>query len=164
MKKRLVLLLCSVALASILLTPTLIAKHEDQGKAIFASGKWTYVPIEKDTRVVDDYTFVLGSEEGTWTGTFTGTTYDAYVAMKDPAGVSHLYYGLIKFDSIVIDGREGSLIISFGPGEKVEGQWSGVWEIVSGTNELENLHGKGTWWGPSQNLDYEGHLHFDQRP
>ena len=166
MRKRFsVLLLCSVAFVSLLFVPTLIAKHDDQGPAIFAYGKWTYTPIEKDTREIDggDYLFVLGSEQGIWTGTFTGTSYDAYVAMAH-SGVSHLYYGLIEFESVVVDGREGSLIISFGPGEKVEGQWSGEWEVVSGTGELENLHGKGTWWGPSKNLDYEGHLHFDQRP
>ena len=40
-KKFLVLLLCSVALVSILLTPTLIADDDDD-EAIRASGEWKY--------------------------------------------------------------------------------------------------------------------------
>ncbi len=25
--------------------------------------------------------------------------------------------------------------------------WEGEWVITSGTGELEDLHGQGTWWG-----------------
>ena len=38
----------------------------------------------------------------------------------------------------------------------------GTWVIISGTGELANLHGQGTWWnlGLGQ-FEYEGQIHFD---
>lgn len=38
----------------------------------------------------------------------------------------------------------------------------GTWVIVSGTGDLGNLHGEGTWQNsPGQVLVYEGKMHFD---
>ena len=38
----------------------------------------------------------------------------------------------------------------------------GTWVIISGTGELVNLHGEGTWWNSAgQILVYEGQIHFD---
>ncbi len=38
----------------------------------------------------------------------------------------------------------------------------GSWIIISGTGELADLHGQGTWWNsPGQVLQYEGQMHFD---
>jgi len=38
----------------------------------------------------------------------------------------------------------------------------GTWVIISGTGDLANLHGQGTWWNsPGQVLVYEGQMHFD---
>jgi len=167
-KKYLVLLVCSAVLASILLSPTLIAegafegRYHNRGKCgevLRASGEWTYVLVGKDTRSYEGYTFILGEETGTWTGTFTGTSQDYFQAVMQPSGVVYLSYGLIFFEGTV-EGRSGTLVISFAPGEKVEGVWSGKWEILSGTGELDNLRGRGKWWGPSMDLDYKGKIYF----
>ncbi len=166
-KKYLVLLVCSAVLASLLLSPTLIAEGAFGGRyprgrcgeALRASGEWTYVIVGKDTRSYEGYTFILGEETGTWTGTFTGTSHDYFQAVMQPSGVVYLSYGLIFFEGTV-EGRSGTLVISFAPGEKVEGEWSGKWEILSGTGELENLRGRGKWWGPSLDLDYKGKIYF----
>ncbi len=169
-KKYLVLLICSALLASILLTPTLIAEgafwggprrwKKCDGGVIRASGEWTYVSVGKDTRSGGGYTFVLGEETGTWTGTFTGTSQDYFQAVMQPSGDVYLSYGLIFFEGTV-EGRSGTLVINFAPGEKVEGEWSGTWEIMSGTDELENIRGRGCWWGPSFDLDYNGKICFE---
>jgi hypothetical protein len=38
----------------------------------------------------------------------------------------------------------------------------GTWVIISGTGELANLHGQGTWWNNAgQILGYAGQIHFD---
>ena len=38
----------------------------------------------------------------------------------------------------------------------------GTWVIISGTGELANLHGQGTWWNEgSGEFGYEGQVHFD---
>ena len=139
-KKLLVILICSVTLVSMLLTPTLIA--DDYEKKIRASGEWKYSVLGKDIRSGEGYTFVLGEETGTWTGTFTGTSHDFFYAVIQPSGIVHLPYGLIFFEGTV-DGRYGTLVISFAPGEKIAGEWSGKWEILSGTDGLENLRGRG---------------------
>lgn len=40
----------------------------------------------------------------------------------------------------------------------------GTWVIISGTGDLANLHGQGTWWHSrtgATGLEYEGQVHFD---
>jgi hypothetical protein len=38
----------------------------------------------------------------------------------------------------------------------------GTWVIISGTGELADLHGQGTWWNSQgQVLRYDGQMHFD---
>ena len=39
--------------------------------------------------------------------------------------------------------------------------WSGPWEILSGTGELENLKGRGTWWETEPtHIIYTGWIRF----
>jgi hypothetical protein len=169
-KKYLVLLACSAVLASILLTPTLIAEgafwggprrwKKCDGGVIHVSGEWKYVSVGKDMRSGGGYTFVLGEETGTWTGSFTGTSHDYFQAVKHPSGDVYLSYGLIFFEGTV-EGRTGTMVINFAPGEKVDEVWSGRWQILSGTDELENIRGRGYWRGPSFDLDYYGKICFD---
>ncbi len=69
--------------------------------------------------------------------------------------------GVINFDGRVGD-NYGTLVIKFvgkKTGEPLE--WYGTWVILSGTGDLENLRGRGTWWGPSTDLDYAGKIHFE---
>ena len=71
----------------------------------------------------------------------------------------------------VVDGKEGTLLIQM-VGKKPLGEdWYGQWVILSGTGELANAHGRGTWWGPgyrdevkdpdSPDCYYSGQIHFD---
>lgn len=48
--------------------------------------------------------------------------------------------------------------------------WEGKWVILSGTGDLANLRGQGTWWGPGYDpanpleygkIDYSGKIHFE---
>jgi len=71
----------------------------------------------------------------------------------------------------VIDGREGTLVLQLVGQKPVDGEWSGTWVIISGTGELANAHGGGTWWGPGYRSDEKtpgdpdcytlGLIHFD---
>ncbi len=37
-----------------------------------------------------------------------------------------------------------------------------MWVIINGTEDLENLHGQGTCWGPGpEGVDMTGQIHFD---
>ena len=162
MRKRLsVSIVCLVALLSMIFLPTLIAdarsRHHHGRQPAY--GTWVYVPSVLYEWTHDDYIARLGHEDADWTGTFTGTSYDAFLVAIDPSGTTTCPYGLICFDGNV-DDKEGSLVISFSPGEKIEGVWYGSWEIISGTGELENLSGQGKWWGSQHHLEYKGWIRF----
>ena len=132
-------------------------------RKMHASGTWVFYPDHKDLKYGDDYTFILGNETGDWTGTFEGTDYAVFSAVKYPSGTYvYLSYGLIFFEGEV-HGKEGTLVISFSPAVKTGDPmlWSGPWEIVSGTGELENLRGRGTWWEiETENIEYTGWIRF----
>jgi hypothetical protein len=159
-KKIPALLMCSVALLSALLLPVVHAS-----KPITVSGEWTYVPNMLSSRWANGNQICEGEEDGTWTGDFNGESYDTFTVIKhdaDPGPPSFVnVIGIINFHGSV-NGNEGTLVIKF-VGKKTGEPlvWYGTWVIISGTGELANLHGRGTWWGPSTDLDYEGKIHFD---
>jgi hypothetical protein len=136
-----------------------------------AAGEWTYVPdlAGLTFRPAGNATFIHGSEDSTFTGTFEGTSYDEFVVrciQKGPETVLNTGKLMIEFTGEV-DGRVGGLTImalgkqdstTCGPSGAI---WYGTWVILGGSGELANLHGHGTWTGPSLALDYAGEIHFD---
>ena len=164
-KKLSVSILFIAALISLLLMPTLVSdalRHRHSGREP-ASGTWVFYPEHKHLKFGDGYTFILGNETGDWTGTFEGTDYAIFFAEKNPEGtVVYLPYGVIFFEGEV-NGKVGTLRINFGPAVKTGAPmlWSGPWEILSGTGELENLSGKGTWWEITPtHIEYIGWIRF----
>ena len=161
-KKYWVTILCIIAILSI---PTLIsiAKKNNHHGRMPASGTWVFYPDHKDLKFGEDYTYILGNETGDWTGTFTGTDYAIFFAEKNPEGTFvYLPYGVIFFEGEV-NGKTGTLRINFGPAEKKGSPmlWSGPWEILDGTGELDNLSGEGTWWEITpKNIEYTGWIRF----
>ena len=155
-KKFPAILICIVALLSTLLFP---AVHTTKSEP--ASGEWTYqVDLLLTTKEANGNTFKYGEETGTWSGTFTGTSFDFFELVAHPSGFVTCQ-GLIDFTGTV-NGVSGTMIIKF-IGKKTGDPllWSGTWVIISGTGGLANLRGRGTWWGPSLDLDYSGNIHFD---
>ena len=164
-KKLTVSLVCLAAILAILFMPMLMAearRHHHHGREP-AYGTWIFYPEGKLTKPYDGYTFILGYETGDWTGTFKGSDYAIFFAEKNPDGtIVYLPYGVIFFTGTV-NGKEGTLRINFGPAVK-QGDpwlWSGPWEILSGTGELENLQGKGTWREiTTEHIEYTGWIRF----
>ena len=161
-KKMSVLVLCCITLLSALLIPVIHAT-----KAIPVSGRWTYTPAPISTRWAGSNFIVDGHEESKWTGTFEGSSYDTFTVIKhdaypDPNSPRFVnVIGVINFVGTV-EGKEGTLVIKFvGKTGEETGEWYGTWVILSGTDELENLRGRGIWWGPSTDLDYTGKIHFE---
>jgi len=148
-----VLLMCIVTLLSTLST----AVHATPPTT--ASGEWTYTPTPIDIRYADGNTFIHGEEVSTWTGTFLGASYDVFTVIRHEKIWN--VEGLIDFTGTV-NGKSGTLVILFvGKLTPPPGEWSGEWVILSGTGDLENLRGQGTWWGPPKDVDYSGKMHFD---
>ena len=126
-----------------------------------ASGSWTYVVTSIEvTKNANGNIFKYGEEIGTWTGTFEGTSFDYFEVVVHPKGFVTCQ-GRIAFDGSV-NGESGTMDILFvGKKDLAAGLWSGKWVILGGAGGLTNLQGRGTWEGPSLNLDYEGWIHFN---
>jgi len=158
-KKMLVLVLCCITLLSAFLIPAIHAT-----KATPAGGTWVYTPSPISTRWAGSNFIVDGQEDSIWTGTFVGTSYDTFTVVKHDAYPDPNFprfvnvIGVINFVGKVGD-IEGTLEILF-VGVKWE-EWRGTWVILGGTGDLENLRGRGTWYGPGGNLLYDGKIHFD---
>jgi len=72
------------------------------------------------------------------------------------------FKGQIDFNGKVGD-KVGTLVIIFvGNTTKYGGIWgSGQWSISSGTGDLANLRGEGSFWGRGGNLIYTGQIYIE---
>ena len=136
-----------------------------------ASGDWTYVPtVIEIVKVAGQNTFIYGEDVGEWHGTFEGTSTEQFILVNHARAGFNNYAGVIQFTGTVADSdgtlRSGTMVIHThgrqDPGtlEPSPNLWEGSWVIVSGTGDLADLHGRGTFTGPSLDLDYAGQIHF----
>jgi hypothetical protein len=162
------ILMCMVALLSMLLIPTVLAT-----KPTYVSGYMTYTPTIVGFRWADGNLHLDTTEEGDWYGDLVGHSHDepCRVVIHGANGLPatdwdfRWYTSISTFEECTVAGRTGGLVMrlvgkSGGPGE----EWSGHWVILKGTGELEGIHGQGTWWGlgfPIGDIPYEGWIHFD---
>jgi len=154
--RRTILVLAVVTLAAAMFIPATAAAPPKVPAVSLraASGLWTEVEVAwnvwKETPKGVQY--ASGTHDGTWTGTFEGSSVDDWGAQFWPDGT--YWIGLaISFEGTVNE-KEGTLEILFtGSLRSPDGTPSGKWVIISGTGDLANLHGQGTW---SYDFDAEG--------
>ena len=156
-----VLLVLAVALA--------LAAPVSAEPKIGVSGTWDYEDFGIPEVIVDGSTVIIrGQDIGEWHGTFEGVTEEDFVVICYP-GVN-VYRGEMTFTGSVEDysgtWHEGTMVIKTrgkqysdtcepGPAE-----WNGRWILDSGTGGLADIEGRGTFYGPSYHLLYEGHVEF----
>ncbi|SEI96924.1 hypothetical protein [Demequina mangrovi] len=162
MKKLLALPL--VAAALIVAAPPAMA-----GPPSDAEGEWTYGVTGIDFRYAGNTTFAYGTEHSYFTGTFDGESDDEFVVIchEMRTGMFNNWVrGTIDFTGSV-EGRDGTMTMKFvgkqtsttcDPSDAI---WNGTWTVVGDEGDLADLHGQGTWTGPSFDLDYAGRIHFD---
>jgi hypothetical protein len=183
MKKMLVAVVAVVVLLSVL--PISASAHPPT-PVEGPENIWTYLPyfkVKNDAgecvkpeddddrplcmRVAGGNTFVETYEDGWWAGDFVGIS-------EDHGKVTIHRSGRWNFKAIVyfvgeVDGKSGTLEMSVVGGRPdALAEWQGKWVILSGTDELETLRGRGTWWGPGWLEDpnvpgiirYDGQVHF----
>jgi hypothetical protein len=131
-----------------------------------ASGKWTYKLGDKVyVNTADGHTLINADAIEVWSGTFEGDAYDIWFGVWDiaklPPEGNFYAHGRSYIEHAQVMGKKGSLVILWVGNQPKGEDWKGEWVILSGTDELENLHGRGKWWGPDYNLDYSGQIHFD---
>lgn len=165
MKKRSLMLvtMLTVALLSVLSMPAYAGPPDN------AEGLWQYQPSIEKTRFADGNTFLKTTENGLWSGTFSGTsTEDGKVVIYSSGAWS--FKGTVSFEGQV-NGKAGNLtmrVVGSRPDESTD--WTGKWVILSGTDDLASLRGQGTWWGPGASgpgswgdIYYSGNIHFEHQ-
>lgn len=152
-----------VALAATLFIPATTAAPSSAERRLSkeAAGTWSWVNTSWDQwkTTKKGGAFASGTEAGTWTGTFEGTAVETFGAQIRPDGT---LWALIEiaFEGTVED-KAGTLqILTTAMLRDPEGTMHGQWTIVSGTDELANLRGQGTWVyegsDPADHASYSG--------
>lgn len=153
-----------------------------------ADGVWCYVPVFDRLEPVtfDPYEGDPGKEffkvpyQSRWTGLISGesTGYGMLIGhVIDPELPSEpfLFVDTDSFTEAEIDGKVGGLHLDiFGDRDDLGSDWKGTWIITGGTDELESVSGKGTFWGPGWSptanteecgewglIYYKGQIEFD---
>ena len=144
-------LLLTVAAPAFATTPTLVKAYMD------------YTPSIVDSRTAGGNTFYNTTEVATWTGDFVGNSTEAGRVVVHSSGMWS-FNARSSFQGTV-NGKAGTLeMLLVGKRADENSVWAGQWNIISGTGELANLHGQGTWEGPGfpiSGIDFWGKIHFD---
>jgi hypothetical protein len=123
-----------------------------------ADGVWCYLPRKgqaETVKVVDNNHILSGQYDGSWTGTFAGSSEEFGAAVIRSSG-RRLYIGVVSFDSVDVGGKSGGLEMHVvGVKEDPNSEWEGSWVITDGTGEMEGLRGEGKWWGTGWQSDFE---------
>jgi hypothetical protein len=138
------------------------------------SGKFKATPIPGTSIIRDAGTnlFIYREANGYWTGGISGTTHGHQNIISHgwnglPPPASTIEWSNVNIESFMasalVDGKTGSLTLHFVGKGYADGTNVGTWKIMSGTGDLANLHGQGSWWKAPADLEssYEGQVHFD---
>lgn len=146
--RRTFLLVAVVTLAATMFVPATAAEPTTTGHSLSkqAEGTWSWVNTTWDQWKTTNKggAYASGTEAGTWTGTFEGTAVETFGAQIFP---DDTLWALIEiaFEGTVED-RAGTLqILTTAVLRDPDGTMHGRWTIISGTGELANLRGQGTW-------------------
>lgn len=168
MLKKLLVLLTAIMVVSLLSITASASPPED------AEGVWSYLPNLDEFiiyKVADGNQFMTFGEQGSWTGTISGASYD-YGSGVIHANGSWAFKGMAILDSATVDGRTGSLEIKLnGSRPDAESNWVGQWVLIGGSLHEAGLRGQGTFDGPGWQgipgewglIPYEGRVHFESR-
>ena len=155
-------MMCTIALLSTLLTAVYATPSEP------VSGSFDYTFEITGMRGADGNTFLYATEWEDWEGDFTGTSVAVFRVEMFRSGFWNVW--LRSTFTGTVNGKSGTAVIQL-VGKKSSGEdWYGQWVILSGTGDLANLRGQGTWWGPGYRSDtkipgdpdiyYSGKIHF----
>lgn len=97
--------------------------------------------------------FVDASEAEVWTGDIEGTAAAPFRVVVGPDGSFEAWI-LAEFEGTVLGEYGGTMVMaSRYTRPAATAHWTGEWIILSGTGDLENVHGHGSAWGPGFNRE-----------
>lgn len=132
------------------LFPSLPVYAQEQ-KPIPVSGSFNYTPKIFSQVSGGGSKFFDASEDEVWTGDIAGTAVSPFRMVTTPDGVwdAWLY---TNFEGTVLGKYKGTMnIVSRYKRLAPDAHWAGEWMILSGTDDLKNVQGHGTAWGPGFN-------------
>jgi hypothetical protein len=154
--RRTILVFAVASLAAAMFIPATAAAPSKVPATVLkpVAGTWTWVNtafnVWKTTKKGVQY--ASGSEDGTWTGDFEGTSVDDFGVQIWPDGTVWALL-TISFDGTVKD-KTGTLqILTTAVVRDPDKPMTGTWTIASGTGDLVNFGGQGTWY---YDADLEG--------
>lgn len=152
-----ILVACMFVLVSMVSISAVEAKgHRSVGNAE-GTLTWTVVNFE-GTRKAGINTFYTGTSEITANGTFNGTMTDAWVEVWHDRTLNLRDWAMFNG---TVNGKSGNLTIRLvGTATLPDLVWKGHWVITSGTDDLANLVGHGSWWGTGNDVKYSGFIGF----
>ena len=169
-----------VGISALQLSTVTAAKPE------YISGEWRFTgpipPLYSDQKLAGANMFATQYNTGAYdVGPIIGT-FEQYIYMKMHFGDPKLDFEYIittppntwpsyeynwhieRFFTGTVNGKEGTFTMNLettGSHPSSPGSMKGTWVIISGTDELANLHGQGTWTNlGAMRLSYEGMIHF----
>jgi hypothetical protein len=162
--KKILFILVIVAIALFGLSITAYAESPIEE----VSADFTYIPTIIGMKLAGGNMFLDATDVGTWAGDFTGTSYEEYTAVLHGFEGFFIYEkGFYKGTATFtgdVKGKEGTLDILFigkSSGSPFMDDWTGTWRILSGTGELENLHGTGIFYNNAPlDIHFEGQIHY----
>lgn len=150
--------------------PTLLTPAVHATPTIPVSGTFDYTYVITGIREADGNVFIYATEDEVWLGDFAGTSQAVFRVEIFSEGFWNVW--LRSTFTGTVQGKSGTLVIQLvGKRTGEPFWWYGQWVILSGTGELANLRGQGTWWGPGYegleipgerpDIYYSGNIHFD---
>jgi hypothetical protein len=121
-----------------------------------ANGIWYYKPDLSGIQMIefDPYhgdpnkAFMAVPYDSKWTGIFNGKSKDYGVAIAHGPSPM-IFVDAITFQNVDVGGATGGLHLDvLGERPAVGSDWKGSWVITSGSGDLEEIRGHGTFWGP----------------
>ena len=158
-KKVSVLAVCIISLISVLMIPAVLATPPEP-----VSGSFDYTYSVLGMREADGNAFIYAEEWEDWTGDFEGSAHAYFTVMAHKSGWKNVQ--LLTTFTGTVDFKSGTLVLRLFGKKPLDGEWYGQWVILSGTDELANLRGQGTWGGPGfgapgPDIWYKGKIHFE---
>lgn len=151
------LIACIIALLSMLSIP---AARAETSMAVSGNMVWDLTTIHFETKVAGGNIFLTGTTDVSVTGDIAGMAKDAWRENFYRVGSVSLWDRLTV--SATVDGKSGTLVMLLvGRAAPPGTDWTGTWTILSGTDDLMNLRGDGTWWTANVGYDYSGQVEFE---
>jgi hypothetical protein len=161
-------MLAALAVLVLVLATAPAAMAAPPGSSTQVSGGWTWVNTGVTVDPMPDGSLLIsGTEIGTWTGSFRGTSDDVFQMTQTPPVDDPDHWGpgwgtlTATFDGKVgvKTGTMTMYVTFWWAADDIH--YHGTWEILAGTGALKHVTGSGTWVsGVGADATYAGSVHW----